>query len=221
MNEIIPVDYSCLLVSRTNRTNHARWIGGGEQHQAKLMPAFYSDSGIDKDWRSSDLRRAGLMGPHVSVIIFEGNGHKYGGIHDIVRSIALHCTQVRRIVIQNVSQDSYHGWRSRTNWCAGYKNISAGLPCLQSLTFINLKLFFYGASPCMAQPMAIPLLKIDWNDNNNHNVADQDGQGSLDAFIWPYPECQREWVARNAPKLPEMYHRLAAAGLPMARLVFH
>ncbi|OQV24253.1 hypothetical protein BV898_01793 [Hypsibius exemplaris] len=43
----------------------------------------------------------------------------------------------------------------------------------------------------------------------------------IEEMVWPYPPAQREWVARYAPRLPDICHKWVSEGLFKTRwLVF-
>ena len=58
----------------------------------------------------------------------------------------------------------------------------------------------------------VPLLRIDWCDYASPYVGALKSVATvnMNALIWPYPDAQRQWVARIAPKLPPGYRELFA-----------
>ncbi|OQV19080.1 hypothetical protein BV898_06932 [Hypsibius exemplaris] len=205
VNEVAVIDRTCLNVSR------------GEDHLlSKKEPRKPSRL-------HSHMRRHGLMGDHVRAIIFvcRGPAEPWDRVRSrettrttgdlshlfrLIRLIGLFCSQVRQVVLLRMVQDSWGGIgkcaRTLQERLSHPAHLPSGFAHLQVLILMDANFCFYVNSPGYRRAIwvKVPLLQCELTGDPADDV-----QINLERFIWPYPSAQRDWLARNVPKLTAKY----------------
>jgi hypothetical protein len=216
VNEIVLVDNSCMFIRNSYRRNRLR------SSRRDRAVADLNDRSLCYGWyfpRSecgrysnlSDHRRSGLLGPHVRVMVYDGGSRWVGSVSwiDLVRSIGLYCTNVQDVVLRHIGLKwsfPYVPSSSRKQWFP--RGEEAPWDCRLRLTVLSSNVLIHKIetpNKVWYKMLAkVPLLKLDWTDETTDI--------NLDRYIWPYPPAQRNWVAKYAPLLPQIYHDWAASG---------
>ncbi|OQV19078.1 hypothetical protein BV898_06930 [Hypsibius exemplaris] len=200
VNEVAMVDRTCLNASR----GEGHLLSKKEQRERARL--------------HSHLRRHGLMGDHVRAIIFVCSEPAEpwdrtrsreptwitGDLSHWVRLVGLFCSQVLQVVFLRVAQKSWGGirrWaRTLQERLSHPAHLPSGFAHLQVLILVDANFCFYSSRCGEWIWVKVPLLQCeltgDWADDIEIN---------LERFIWPYPSAQRDWLARNVPKLSAKY----------------
>ena len=103
-------------------------------------------------------------------------------------------------------------WMLKKTWSGGdFAGRSINFPELSSITFMSSRFSVPMDMEILRDREAwlwvsVPLLLIEWNTTDPNEVA----PASFDPFLWPHPQSQRDWVAKWAPTLPEIYQNMFA-----------